>query len=230
MLKPLVGNSAHHIENSKDLVQKLEEIVVEEGEILTSFDVTALFTSVPGDEVVTMAIQRAKIDPTWNTRTKMTPEEFGDLLTMVIKTTYFKYNGNIYEQTFGMSMGSPLSPVLSNLFMEEFEKKALSTAPHPPKYWGRYVDDTGVVGRGEHQQELFDHINKQHDSIGFTIEREDENNSLPMLDLRMERKDDKIITDIYRKPTHTDHYLQWSSHHPVQQKLGVVKALMHRAK
>lgn len=148
---------------------------------------------------------------------------------MVIKTTYFQFNGKIYEQTYGMSMGSPLSPVLSNLFMEEFEKKALSTAPHPPKYWGRYVDDTGVIGKKAHEDELFDHINKQHESIKFTIEKENDDQCLPMLDLEMIRKDNSITTNIYRKPTHTDHYLQWSSHHPVHQKLGVVRTLMHRA-
>ena len=97
--------------------------------------------------------------------------------------------------------------LLSNLFMEEFEEEALSTAPHPPKFWGRYVDDTGVVGKKQHEDELFNHINQQHPSIKFTIEQEDENNSLPMLDLKLQRSEKKITTDIYRKPTHTDHYL-----------------------
>ncbi|XP_019613587.1 PREDICTED: adhesion G-protein coupled receptor G7-like [Branchiostoma belcheri] len=128
-----------------------------------------------------------------------------------------------------MAMGSPLSPVLANLFIEEFERKALHTAPHRPKFWGRYVDDTGVVNRQEHEQELFDHINTQHDSIKFTIERE-QNNRLPMLDVMMVRNpDNTITTDVFRKETHTDHYLQWSSNHPVQQKLGIVRTLMHRA-
>ena len=53
----------------------------------------------------------------------MTPEEFGDLLNTVVKATYFRYKGKIYEQTYGMAMGSPLSAVLSNIFMEEFEAK-----------------------------------------------------------------------------------------------------------
>ena len=113
--------------------------------------------------------------------------------------------------------------------MEEFERKALDTAPHRPKFWGRYVDDTGVVNQQEHEQELFEHINKQHDSIKFTIERE-KDCRLPMLDVMMIRKpDNSIITDVFRKETHTDHYLQWSSNHPVQQKLGIVRTLMHRA-
>ena len=52
-----------------------------------------------------------------------------------------------------------------------------------------------------------------------------------MLDVRMTRNDNnRISTDVYRKPTHTDHYLQWNSNHPVQQKIGIVRTLVHRAK
>ena len=112
----------------------IEEITLEDGEVLTLFDVTALFTVVPWKEVVSMASDRAKKDSTWLERTLMTLEEFVNLLQMVVDTTYFQYNGVIYEQTFGMAMGSLLSPVLGNLFMEEFECKALDTAPHPPKF------------------------------------------------------------------------------------------------
>ena len=56
LLKPLVGKKRTHIKNSKDLVNKLEHIEIEEGEVLTLFDVTALFTSMPGKEVVEMAL------------------------------------------------------------------------------------------------------------------------------------------------------------------------------
>ena len=102
--------------------------------MLTMFNVTALFTSVPWKEVVSMASDRAKKNSTWSERTLMTPKEFGDLLQVVVDTTYFQYNGIIYEQTFGMAMDSPLSPVLANLFMEEFERRALDITPHPPKF------------------------------------------------------------------------------------------------
>ena len=104
------------------------EIEIDEGEVITFFNVTALFTSVPGK----MAIQRAKSDPTWKERILVAPKEFGDLLKMVVETTYFRFQGKIYEQTFGMPMGSPLSFCLLNLFMELFEEKALNEAPHIP--------------------------------------------------------------------------------------------------
>ena len=97
------------------------------------------------------------------------------------------------------------------------------------KFWARYVDDTGVVINKQYEDELFKHINDQHPSIKFTIEQESEEQALPMLDLKLIRDNNTITTDIYRKPTHTDQYLQWNSHHPAQQKIGIVKTLMHRA-
>ena len=48
------------------------------------FDVMAFFTRVPGTEVVQMAIQCAKRDTNWSNRTLMTPEEFDDLLQVVV--------------------------------------------------------------------------------------------------------------------------------------------------
>ena len=54
----------------------------------------------------------------------------------------FSMAGEIYEQTYRAPMGSPLSPVMANLFMAEFEKNALATATLKPGFWFRYVDNT----------------------------------------------------------------------------------------
>ena len=77
----------------------------------------------------------------------------------------------------------------------------------------------GVVTKKEHDNELFKYINQQHNSIKFTIEQEGKDNSLPMLDIRMIRDNNRITTDIYTKATHTDQYVQWTSNNPVHQKL-----------
>ena len=91
-----------------------------------------------------MCVDQVKKDVTWSSRSGFTSEEFGGLLELTLHTTYFKYQGHIYQQTYGAAMGYPLSLVITNIFIEEFELKTLEMVEHPPKFWGRYVDDMWV--------------------------------------------------------------------------------------
>ena len=49
ILRPLVGSSPNHIKNTTDFVQQLKGITLEANESIVSYDVSALFTSVPID-------------------------------------------------------------------------------------------------------------------------------------------------------------------------------------
>jgi hypothetical protein len=42
-------------------------------------------------------------------------------------------------------MGSPLSPLIANFYMEDYEKAALESTPLKPRCWFRYVDDPFVI-------------------------------------------------------------------------------------
>ena len=55
------------------------------------------------------------------------------------------YRANIYEQINGVAMGSPLSLVVENIFMEHFEEKAINSTLEKPQQWWRYVDDTHFI-------------------------------------------------------------------------------------
>ena len=164
----------------KEFITKIEQTKLSEDEILVSFDVVSLFTNVSVDEACNIAKERLLLDNTVHLRTTLSSENIYDLLKLCLTTTCFQWREKIYEQTHGAPMGSPLSPVVANLFMEEFEKKALATSTVKSDFWFRYVDDTHGL---ENLHRFPEHINGLHPSIKFTLEMQKEDTIIPFLDV-----------------------------------------------
>ena len=230
ILKPLVGKSPHHINSTQDFVEQARQFKLEPGECLSSYDVSALFTSVPIDPALNIIKDLLDKDTTLKERTVM---EVGDIILLLefcLKNTYFSFQGQFYEQVEGAAMGSPVSPIVANLYMEYLEQKALSTAPHPTPFWGRYVDDTFVIHKEANKQGFLQHINSVDPAIRFTVEDNKEDGSIPFLDTIVKPEvDGSLSISVYRKPTHTDQYLQWDSHHHLSAKFSVIQTPSHRA-
>ena len=177
-------------------------------------------------------IIRSKLeqDADLSTRTSMTADNILELLSFCLNKTYFVFQEVFYEQAKGAAMGSPIRPIVANIFMEAFENKAIATALHPPRIWKRYVDDTFVLQHQAHKEEFLQHIDTVDPSIQFTIEEAKEDGSIPVLDTIIRPEADGTFTiGVYRKPTHTDLYLQWDSNHNIAAKYNVINTLSHRA-
>ena len=101
-------------------------------------------------------------------------------------------------------MGSPVSVIVANLFMEELEKKAIESFHNEVRVWKRYADDTCVVIKKEHVGALHSHLNRQFTGVSFTVEEETDR-SLPFLDVEVRRGEHgSLKTAVFRKATHTD--------------------------
>ena len=127
-------------------------------------------------------------------------------------------------------MGSSVTPVTANKHMEHFEDSALGPlCPFPTPWWKRYVDDVICIVKRDQVDILFNHINQTDAHIKFTIEFLDSEGSIPFLDTKCP-PNNTIHTTVYRKPIHTDRYLDWNSNHPRSDKRFVIQELTHMAK
>ena len=233
----LVGNTCHHVKNSKHLAEEMAKVVIDEEDIFNSHDVVSLFTNTPIGQVLQIVRRRLETENVLKTYDKdngfnLESEDVVKLPPSVFTTTYFTFRGKIYRQQFGTAMGSPVSPIAANIFMEALEQEAIATAPMDcrPKLWLRYVDDKLEVISNKTVPRLTEHINQvgKSDSIKFTYKQE-KNGSIPFLDTLIVKKSDGTVKLlVYRKPTHTDQYLNYHFHHPLHQKLGAIRTLFDR--
>ena len=125
-------------------------------------------------------------------------------------------------------MGSPLGPVLANVFMVELEEQLVPTMKQDMPLWFRYVDDTFTYIKESQIDKVKEKLNAFHPSIKFTCEKE-EKRAIPFLDVLVQRSDIGVTTDIYRKKTDTNIYINWNSFSPQVWKIGTLKGLLKRA-
>ena len=126
-------------------------------------------------------------------------------------------------------MGSPLGALFANIFMCELENTIIPSLGDKARHWKRYVDDTFAFIKPNLEQEIQLALNSFHENIKFTYELE-QDNSISFLDVLITRENDgNMETGVYRKPTHTDVYLNWNAHAPNIWKTSTVRSLAKRA-
>uniref|UniRef100_A0A5S6QFI1 Reverse transcriptase domain-containing protein n=1 Tax=Trichuris muris TaxID=70415 RepID=A0A5S6QFI1_TRIMR len=232
LLKPLVGRKQSHTSNSAEFVGEIRTITLDPGDVMVSYDVKDLFTSIPLDYTYMVIFNLLSEDLSLPDRTKLNPHHITQFVKFCLEEgNFFKWNNSIFVQRRGAPMGSPLSPVVAEIFMEHFEEKAFPLGIHGfhLSVFKRYVDDVfAIVKRGE-ENCLLDHLNDVlPDSIVFAMEIETEG-KLPFLDVLVMRKDTHLTTRVYRKPTNSDGYLNFYSNHPLEVKRGIITGMVDRA-
>eukprot|EP00057_Strongylocentrotus_purpuratus_P004876 XP_003729674.1 PREDICTED: uncharacterized protein LOC100893500 [Strongylocentrotus purpuratus] len=209
ILQPLVGQTQHHVTNSKHFIDILSKTKIQPSDTLVSFDVTSLFTNVPVDQACDIIKQRLISDPDLESRTKLTPDQIHDLLLTCLHSNSFKWRSNFYKQLQGAAMGSPLSPIIANIFMEHLEHK--HSSPPTSLLHSGYATSTTLSSSG--------HTAHQTSTISSTTST----TNTPATPSGFPSH------QVYRKPTHTDRYLNFRSHHHPSVHQSVSNSLIRRA-
>ena len=131
--------------------------------LLCSFDVFSLFANVPLDETIQICLTKlySVPDPPSLPRTVLK-----DLLEFATKKSHFRFDGQYYDQIDGVAMGSPLGPVLANIFMCHFAESWLTNNQFRPSIWFRYVHDTfSLFDSKDTASRFLDFLNSRHPKI-----------------------------------------------------------------
>ena len=122
-MKPLSVNE-YTITNAFEFADEIRSIPMNDEDILVSNELTALFADVPLSETINIVVDKAFTD-NWFNQTyglNLEKEEFAQLLEVATTNQLFRIDGNLYEQTDGVAMGSPLDPLMANVFMYHLEE------------------------------------------------------------------------------------------------------------
>jgi hypothetical protein len=225
-LKHLVRGSPYSINSSTEFLDRINCITVEDDEIMLSFDVTSLFTSIPRD----LAIETMRNLLMNRYEERSGGPKISDLIVLLefCLTTYFTSRDTTYEQIKGTPMGSPISGFIAEAVLQSLEDRAFSEIK--PKFWTRYVDDTFVIVKNNQKPLLTALLNSIFTDINFTTE-EEANNQLPFLDVLIQKATNGTLqTSVYRKATNTLQIINFTSNHPIGHKISCIRTLFNRVK
>uniref|UniRef100_A0A5S6QPK8 Reverse transcriptase domain-containing protein n=1 Tax=Trichuris muris TaxID=70415 RepID=A0A5S6QPK8_TRIMR len=176
IINPLLGTRLSHVKNSKEFVTEIRNVSITDRDIMVSYDVKNLFTSIPIECTLNRLEELLSRDETLKNRTKLNPHHVKELVSFCTsEANFFRFQRNFFLQKNGAPMGSSLSPAIAEIFMEYLEELAFYNNDNTfyPKIFKRYVDDIfAIIERGK-EDAFLGHLNGLFpEEIVFTIEKE----------------------------------------------------------
>ena len=226
-LQPLVTKLPSYLKDTTHFLNKLNSIgQLPNGVLLVTLDVASLYTNIPHNDGIQACSDflDKRVNPTIKT------SRLCDLIRMILANSTFTFNGQHYKQINGTAMGTKMAPSYANLFMGNFEQKALAAATHSPLIWWRYIDDIFLLWtHGEEKlNDFITYLNNLHPTIKFTSSFS--YNEIPFLDVKVMLLNGRLETNLYVKPTDKHQYLLKSSCHPSHTKQSIPFSMALRLK
>ena len=175
-------------------------------------DVTSLYTNIPNHEGLTAV---ARTLARHHQDYALSNQSILALLKLVLHCNNFTFDNNHYLQIGGTSMGTKVAPSFANIFMGELERKLLASAPYKPHTYLRFIDDIYMIWLGTETelQTFFTYCNNFHKIVKFTMEYS--RKQIAFLDtVTFHNNSEKLLFNLYCKPTDKHCYLKYNSYHP----------------
>lgn len=224
VLKNIV-NGEHRVKNSNQVLERIKNIVLDNNETLVSYDVKNLYPSLP------LEIIKKRIKDHWEELNKFTVwslEQIIQALELCLDVNIFNFEGQLYKQVSGCPIGSNISPVLADIFIDYVHEEVFSKVD--AKLTLYYVDDSLVVVDKTRIDDIWNKLNNLHQNIEYTYELE-KNNAINFLDITLIRCQPGLLkSNIFTKPQKSARSINYYSHHPEHQKVNIIKNEYDRMK
>jgi hypothetical protein len=213
--------------DSHEIAQELNSIQISKHNRTINLDIKDLYVNLPVQNIF-------HITKFWlnkHNNINMITEQTLHLLKVILKQSYFQNNNQFLPLEKGIAMGSPISNTIAEIYLQFLEEIYIKQWLESKEiiYYKRYIDDILITFEQNKTDEktIMSHMNNTDKHLEFKLS-EEENNSINYLDLSIHRNINSINLGIYRKPTHTDVTLQFSSNHPLKHKLAALNFYINR--
>ena len=218
ILQPLLQRISSYLKDTTHFIRNLSYIgTLAPGSMLISIDVNSIYTNIPHVDGVAACRTFLNLH---NIQSDIA-NDIHISIDFILKHNTFTFSDKYYLQTNGTAMGTKMAPAYAIIFMESVEYSFLSSFPHKPTVYYRYIDDIFMIwSHGIDKFEQFlSNANNTHPNITFTYEA---STALHFLDVLIKINNNTIYTTVYCRPTDRHSYLHYKGNHPIHLKHSII--------
>ncbi|XP_065176129.1 uncharacterized protein LOC135805933 [Sycon ciliatum] len=167
-----------HLTSTKECIDVLSDVgVLPDDCIIASLDVVSLYSNIPVVESIDVVMEFLELHRKEVDMFHLSLSGVRELLSVVLSSNYFQFDGIQYRQRKGLAMGNHLAPPMAIIFMSKLESEAMAMFPWKPRLYRRYIDDCLVVWcHGLVKlMEFVQYLSSRHPDIRFTVEHTQQN-------------------------------------------------------
>jgi len=236
LIQPTLNKNEIRVRNSTSFVEEAKTWTISPSEVQVSYDVVALYPSVPIKKAIDVMVDIINNDmEDVQLRTKLSINDIRKLLQLCLSKCYFLWNDKLYSIDDTGPIGLSLMVVIAEGFLQFIEKNAIDEALAlniSIKTFRRYVDDSHSRFETQDDADKFMCIlNSQDSSIEYTMEKQGNNGELSFLDVTvMNNGSGTYEFNVHRKKAITNVMIKPTSSVDINMIRSVFKGFLARAK
>ena len=202
-----------YLNNSYELKNILDTIIINKDTVLITCDIKSLYTNINTKEGIIHTLNSYYRFNKLNNK-KLHPFLLKTLLYNTLSLNIFEYNNSYFQQINGTAMGTIMAPTYANCFLSDLEKDLHSN--NNIIIFKRYIDDIFIIYNNINRdlEDFFEILHKTYSNLELTIEHSVKSIIFLDLEIILNQISNKIETKLHKKPIGNTDLIHKNSSHP----------------